>query len=143
VIRSIHAALLIIFSSFLSFAAPLGYFLLNCGIFIKLSINQIGLLQSLKIMMWHIKLSWYKKLSFGINICSYLLGSFQNFLEEVLTHNFLVVEVGWKIFFICTLEMVVRLRRKHSTYTLQLLLWVPLKSTYSHIRVGVGAPLKV
>jgi len=28
-----------------------------------------------------------KKLSFGINICSYLIGSFQNFLEET-TNNF-------------------------------------------------------
>jgi len=26
-------------------------------------------------------------LSFGINICSYLIGSFQNFLEGILTHQ--------------------------------------------------------
>jgi len=76
------------FFLFLSFAAPVGYFLLNCGIFIKLSLNQIGLLQSLKIIIWHKKLSWHKKLHFGINICSYLIGSFQNFLEGVLTHTF-------------------------------------------------------
>ena len=51
----------------------------------------------------------YKTLSFGINIFSYLIGSFQNFLEEVLTHNFLgrPKEVGLKLFLICTLEMVV------------------------------------
>ena len=51
----------------------------------------------------------YKTLSFGINICSYLIGSFQNFLEEILTHNFLgrPVEVGLNLFLICTLEMVV------------------------------------
>jgi len=76
------------FFLFPSFAAPFGYFLFNCGIFIKLSISQIGLLQSLKIIICYKKLSWYKKLSFGINICSYLIGSFQNFLKEILTHNF-------------------------------------------------------
>ena len=53
----------------------------------------------------------YKKLSFGISrpICFYLIGSFQNFLEEILTHNFLGVGVGLKLFFICLLEMVVGL----------------------------------
>ena len=42
----------------------------------------------------------YKALSFGINICSYLIGSFQNFLEEILTHNFLgrSIEVGFEAF---------------------------------------------
>ena len=44
----------------------------------------------------------------GINISSYLIESFQNFLEEILTHNFLGIEVGLKLFFICKLEMVVR-----------------------------------
>ena len=38
--------------------------------------------------------------------CSYLIKSFQNFLEEILTHNILSKEVGLK-FFIWTLEMVV------------------------------------
>jgi len=43
-------------------------------------------------------------LSFGINICSYLVGSFQNILEEILTHklfsyrswfeNFLHLHIG-------------------------------------------------
>jgi len=46
------------FSFFLLFAAPLGYYLFYCGIFIKLSTNQT--LQSIKIIIW------YKKLSFGI-----------------------------------------------------------------------------
>jgi len=50
---------------------------------------------------------WYKKLSFGINVCSYLIGTFQNFLEEILIYNFLGIEVGLNLFFICTLEMVV------------------------------------
>jgi len=31
-----------------------------------------------------------KQLSFGVNICSYLIGYFQNFLEEILTQNFYV-----------------------------------------------------
>jgi len=34
-----------------------------------------------------------KKLSYGINVCSYLIGSSQNFLEDILTHNFLGIEV--------------------------------------------------
>jgi len=49
----------------------------------------------------------YKKLSFDIEVCSYLIGSFQNFLEEILTHNVLGREVGLKLFFICTLQTVV------------------------------------
>jgi len=48
--------------------------------------------------------------------------------------------VGLKIFLICTLEIVVGLRRKHSMYTLQLL--VPLKGAYSHIRVAVEGPFE-
>jgi len=39
-------------------------------------------------------------------ICSYLVGSFQNFLEEILTHNLLGIEVDLKLFLICSLEMV-------------------------------------
>ena len=68
------------------------------------------------------------KLSFGISrsICSYLVGSFQNVLEEILTHNFLGIEVGLKLFFICSLEMVVGPLWKDGTYTLQLLLGAPL-----------------
>jgi len=40
-------------------------------------------------------------------ICSYLIGSFQNFLEEILSRNFLGIEVVLKLFFICSLKMVV------------------------------------
>jgi len=29
----------------------------------------------------------WKKLPFGIHFCSYLIGSFQNFLEQILTHS--------------------------------------------------------
>ena len=67
------------------------YFLFICGIFKKLPIQQK--LPSLKIIIW------YKKLSFGISrlICSYLIGSFQNFLEEILTRNFLGIEVVLKL----------------------------------------------
>ena len=88
---------------------------------------------------------WYKKLLFGINISSSLIGSFLNFLEEILTHNFLGIEGGLKLFFICTLEMVVGPVCKHSsllahyiccwgplwkhgTYTLKLLLGDSLKA---------------
>jgi len=101
---------------------------------------------------------WYKQLSFGINrtICSYLIGSFQNFLEEILTHNFLDIEVGLKLFFVCSLEIVVGAFWKDGTCTLQLLLgplcqystWTlqlffrsPLKVRYLHIKFAV-VPLK-
>jgi len=33
--------------------------------------------------------------------------SFQNFLDEISTHKFLGAEVGLKLIFVCTLEMVV------------------------------------
>jgi len=36
-----------------------------------------------------------------------LIGAFQNVLEEILSHNFLRIEVGLKLFFIWSLEMVV------------------------------------
>jgi len=96
---------------------------------------------------------WYKKLSFGTSrpICSYFVGSFQNFLEEILNHNFLGVEVGLKLFFICSLEVVVGSLWKDDSYsccwgplwqqgtcTLQLLFWSPLKVYYLQITVAVG-----
>jgi len=56
-----------------------------------------------------------------------LIGSFENSLQEVLTHNFLGIEVGLKLFFICSLEMVVGPLWKYSNYTLQFLLGVHLK----------------
>jgi len=40
-------------------------------------------------------------------------------LEEILTHNFLRTEVGLKLFFICTLEMVMRPIWKYSNCTLK------------------------
>jgi len=101
----------------------------------------------------------YKTLSFGINICSYVIGSFQNFLKEILSHNFLgrPIEVGLKLFLVFTLEMVVRSLWKRSTYTLKLLLAASFKggnftsqlllgplqkhSTYT-LQLLFGAPLK-
>ena len=53
--------------------------------------------------------------------------SSQNFLEETLTNNFLGIEVGLKLFFICLLEMVVGPLWLYSTNTLQLLLGGPFK----------------
>jgi len=50
-----------------------------------------------------------------------LVGPFQNFLVEILTQNVLGIEVGLKLFFICTLTMVVGPLWKYNTYTLQLL----------------------
>jgi len=50
---------------------------------------------------------WHKKLSSGVSICSYLIGSFRNILEEILTHNLFGIEVGLELLFIYSLEMVV------------------------------------
>jgi len=71
------------------------------------------MLQSLKIIIW------YQQLSFGKSrpICSYMIGSVQNFLEEILDHNILRIEVGLKLFLTCSLEMVVgRFESKVLTY---------------------------
>ena len=49
------------------------------------------------------------------------------------------MEVGLKLFFICTLEMVVVSLWKYSTVTLQLLLVVvPLTATYLHMTIAIG-----
>ena len=93
------------------------YFLFICGIFKKLPIQQI--LQSLKIIIWH------KKLSFVISrlICSYSIGSAQKFLEEILTRNFLGIEVVLKLsLFAHWRWWWVALKGEQPTYTLQLLL---------------------
>jgi len=49
----------------------------------------------------------YKKSSFGIHFFSYSVGYFENFLEETLIHFCSNTEVGLKLFFVCTLEIVV------------------------------------
>ena len=65
----------------------------------------------------------YKTLPFGISICSYLTRSFQNFLEEILTHNFFRYRSWLEAF-------------------LYLLIGddggVPLKGRYLNITVAVG-----
>ena len=83
-----------------------------------------------------------------------MIGSFQNFLEEILTHNFSGIEVCLKLFFICTLEKDCGSLWKYSTYTIkllfgplsknstcvvQLLLVAPLKASYLHITIAVGS----
>jgi len=88
------------------------FFLLHLDISCKtVACSKNYTLQSLKTSFGLKIFILYKTLSFGINIFSYLIGSFQNFLEEVLTHNFSgrPKEVGLKLFLICTLEMVVGL----------------------------------
>ena len=67
------------FSFFLRFADALGYFLFNCRIFIKLSINQV--LQSLKIIIWYNKnIIWYKYLLLFDRVFSELFG--RNFNKQ-------------------------------------------------------------
>ena len=101
---------------------------------------------------------WYKKLSFGINISSYLIGYFQNFLDEILTHDFLGIEVGSKLIFIFTLEMVGPLWKhssllthysccwwplwKQGTYTIKLLLGPFWKQGAYTLHMLLGTPLK-
>jgi len=77
-----------LYPSFL-FPVPLGYFLFNCGIFIKLSIYQI--IQSLiKIIIWLKKLLFgIKSYYFGRNIGFYLTGFFSELFGKVLTYNFI------------------------------------------------------
>jgi len=62
-------------------------------------------------------------LPFGISICSYLIGSFQSFLEEILTHSFLRYR-SWLEAFLCLLIGDGS--------------GVPLKGRYVHITVAVG-----
>jgi len=70
------------------------------------------------------------------------MGSFQNFLEEILTHNFLGIEVGLKLFFVCTLEMVVKPLWKYGTYTLKLLFGPLWKHRTCTLQMLLVAPVK-
>jgi len=78
-------------------------------------------LQSLKVIFW------YKEISFGISrpICFYLIGAFQNFLEEI--------------------SQCFRCRSGVEAF-LYLLIGddggVALKARYLHIKVTAGSPLK-
>ena len=98
-----------------------------------------------RLILWQ-----WKKLSFGINFCSYLIESFRIFLNILKG-----IEVGLNRFLILTLEMLVGVLWnqnkllthykgvwgplwKESVYTLQLLLGALLKVENFHITVAVG-----
>ena len=70
---------------------------------------------------------WYKKLLFGISICHYLIGYYQNVSEEILTHNFFRCGSWFEAF-------------------LYLLIgdggWVPLEGRYLYIKVAVWGPFE-
>ena len=75
-------------------------------------------------------------------IFSYLLASFHNFLEEILTHNFWGIEVGLKLFFIWSLEMVVGPLWKDGIYTLGYsCCWGYFDSMYLHITIACLGPI--
>jgi len=62
-------------------------------------------------------------------------------LEEILTHNLLDIEVGLKLFFICSLEMVVgSLWKESSLLTQYSCCWGPFDSL--HIKVAAGGPFE-
>ena len=66
--------------------------------------------------LWEASFSDWKKLSFGVYVCSYLIETFQNFLQQILTHSlFKGIEVGLKLFLIYTSEMLVGALWKQST----------------------------
>jgi len=71
-----------------------------------------------------------------------LKGAFQNFLEEILSHNFLCIEVGLKLFFICSLEMVVEVALKARYLDIKVAAGGPLKAKYLHIIIAVGGPFE-
>ena len=73
---------------------------------------------------------------------------FDRVFSEIFRRNFnpqfLTIEVGLKLLFIFSLEMVMALFQKDGTYTLQLLLVTPLKARYLNITILLlGGPLKV
>jgi len=73
---------------------------------------------------------WYKTLLFGTSrpICSYLIGSFQNFVEEILTDILLFFRYrSWfEAFLYLLIEDGGGSLWKDSIYTLQLLFEAPL-----------------
>jgi len=63
-------------------------------------------------------------------------------LEEILTLNFLGIQVGLKLFCIFTSEMMVKSLWNHSTYTLKLLFGPLWKHSTCTLQMLLVAPVK-
>jgi len=64
-------------------------------------------------------------------------------LEEILTQNFLDIEVGLKLFFIYTLEIVVGSVESIVVYLhIKVAVWAPFKSSTCTLKLLLVAPLE-
>jgi len=138
--RPLHFSSAFILSSF--------FLLLHLDIFclpVAFSKNYHQILQPLRIIIWHKILTFglniicYKMLWFGINICYYLIGSFQKFLEDILTHNFFMYR-SWFEAFLCLLIRDGGGAPLKARYLYYSCCWRPLRKKVTHtLKLLLGA----